>query len=77
MKINKKNSKPWNNSQGCVRNSVMDHPITVKRVCKAKKVEIYPMNGVQKIHNKSRDTTPKNSNICNISLPKIFIRVKI
>ena len=33
------------------------------------------MKGFYHIHNKSGYTTPKNSNICNISFPKVFITV--
>ena len=33
------------------------------------------MNGVHQIHNKSVETIPKNSKICNISFPKILIMV--
>ena len=50
-------------------------PLTVERVCKFNKVGVYPMNRVQYIPNKSGDTAPKNSKICNIYSPKIFIRV--
>ena len=38
-------------------------PLTVERVCKVKKVGVYPMNGVNQPHNKSIKTTPNNSKI--------------
>ena len=50
-------------------------PLTVEKVCKVREMGVYPMNGVHPIYSKSVDTTPKNSKICNISSPKIFIRV--
>ena len=50
-------------------------PITVEQFFKVNKVGMYPTNGVQQIHIKSGDITPKNSKIGNIPFPKIFIRV--
>ena len=50
-------------------------PITIGQLCKVKKVGVYPMNGVRHIHNKSGFTTPKNSKICKIYLPKVLIMV--
>ena len=47
-------------------------PLTVEQVCK---VQVYEINGLHQIHDKSGDTTPNNSNICNISSPKRFISV--
>ena len=49
-------------------------PLTVERVCKVKKVGVYPMNGVHNIHNKLGETTLKNIKICNIYFLKRFIR---
>ena len=50
-------------------------PLTVKQVYRVKKVGGYPMNRVQQIHNKSGQNTQNYNRICNIALPKIFIRV--
>ena len=50
-------------------------PLTVEKVCKVKTVGVKPTNGVNQIHNKSRDAIPNNSNVCNISFPKRFIRL--
>ena len=38
-------------------------PLASKRLYKVNKVGLYPMNGVHQIHNKSRETTLKNSNV--------------
>ena len=53
MKIQRKNSKPWNNSQGGDVEFSYGPPITIGKVCKVKKMGVYPMNGVHQIHNKS------------------------
>ena len=50
-------------------------PFAVERVCKVKKMGVYPMNRINQINNKSGETTQKDRNICNIFFPKIFIRV--
>ena len=50
-------------------------PLTVYKICKVKKVEVYPINGVHHIHIKAGETNSNNSKICNISFPKILIRV--
>ena len=63
------------NSQGGGVDFIYGIPLTVYRVYKVNKVWVYPMNRVHHIHNKSVETTPKNSNIFNISFPKRFIRV--
>ena len=75
MKIQRKNSKPWNNFQRGGVEFSYGPPLTVDRVLKVKKVGVYQINVVHQIHNKSGENTPKNSNICNISFPKILIRV--
>ena len=75
MKIENRKSKPWNISQGGMWNSVMDsHSLFIKSA-RSIRWGVYPMNRVYHVRNKSGDTTPKNSNICNISFLKRFIRM--